>query len=56
MAPRAGALIAGQKFEKFSVSTELPAFVTDFVLRDKSGPKGELVVQRSAVRTLAACK
>jgi hypothetical protein len=42
------AKVSELKFQKFSVNTDLPAYVTNFVLRDKTGPKGGIVVGQLA--------
>jgi hypothetical protein len=50
-ASRTAARITAQNYQKFSVSTELPVYVTEFIVRDKAGPKEKIVVEK-----LAACK
>jgi hypothetical protein len=46
MASQKAAVVTGAKLEKFSVRTELPPTVIDFVLRDKAGPKPKLIITK----------
>lgn len=57
IAPRQGeAVPQSQKPQKFSVSSDLPAFVTSFVLRDKSGLNATLAARTIGIQSLQACK